>query len=431
MKGRTIQSTVLSLFVGLTAFAFIWLGLHQARANSPAGSEAQLGRPEDPVVVTGDELPLFDGQPIDEMVLYKFSSGSWAPIPFQIDERANDITGTYVVFEDGLLDANDELVFMAKDAGEMAGSSWPADMEAQQNPRYQIAASDPLSPANMGTAYLYRSTTLPASPDSYVDWNEGLQTVTTISYTAAFSPSSFVGLADLTVNGNGVDILDRQKIRITAFIISLNEEDLITLITPTISIPVVGPVRGVANGGAFNVSIYGSRLEFFVVFDTSSLPISIDDIRTSFDLKDSAVTGISNYYDSNGTAAAIDGLPDAVPGSPRFDWYQASGSVGGLVMAVPVLNTGGGSVTNYYKDDSAVDAGDTGDQQSYGDTGVFITNPGSEVELALVSYILPPGSTANVGQEYFDRATNPLTAATTAQLFGLDFPNYLPVILKP
>ena len=97
-------------------------------------------------------------------------------------------------------------------------------------------------------------------------------------------------------------------------------------------------------------------------------------------------------------------------------------------MAIPVLDPSGGTATNYYKDNSAVDAGDTGDQRSYGDTGVLIMNPGIEIELGLVSYILPPGSTDNVGQGYYERATNPLTTTTTAQFSNTI---YLPVIIKP
>lgn len=422
------------LIFAMLAVLILWLGLSSAGAEispSPTGSGSTLERPADPVIVPGADLPAFIGQPIDELVLYSFKADTWSPIPFQIDERANDITGTYVIFEDGLLDANDELVFMAGDAGGSAGFDWPEDDQARQNPRARITASDPLSPGDMGQAYLFHSTTLATTTTSYVDWDEALQTISTISYTAAFSPSSFIGLSDLSINGNGIDILDRQKIRIKSFILTFNEEDLSTLLTPTVSIPVVGPVRGVANGGAFNVSIYGARLEALVLFDTSLSPIAIDEFRTSLDLNDPAQTGISNYFDSNSTATTIDGSPDSVPSSPVLDWYQASGNPGGLVVAFPQIDAGGGTVMNYYKDDGAIDLGDTGDQRSYGDTGLIVTDPGSILTLSLVTYVLPPGTVNNVGADYFERISNPLSATTGTEFFNTDHRVYLPVILKP
>lgn len=408
------------VLLGLSLFAAVWFDLRDAGAGAlfpQTVSSSTLGRPEDPVVVAGANFSILISQPVDELALYAFDSGGWSPIPFQIDERANDITGTYVISEDGLLDANDELVFMAKDAGQLAGAGWPADVEAQQNVRYGIEARDPLDPGASGWAYLYRSTTLPADPTTYVHWDEPQQVATAVSYTASFSPSAFVGLADLTINGNPVDILDRQKTRVTAFILTFTEEDLIAFVTPTISIPVVGPIRGVANGGGFNLSIYGERFEFSIAFNTSALPLTIDNLRTSLDLNDPSLTGIANYYDSNGAMAKIDGSPDTVPAGPLMDWYQASGATGGLFVAFPTLNTGGGTASNYYKDDSQLDLADTGDGRSYGDTGLSVANPGNVIELSLVSYILPPGTVDNVGASYFERTTNPLTAVANAQFF--------------
>lgn len=421
------------LLLGLLAVLALWLGLNHAGAetnHTQASTGSTLGRSEDPIIIPGAEMPALIGWPIDELVLYSFEADSWSPIPFQIDERTNDITGTYVISEDGLLDANDELVFMAGDTGQLAGDNWPDDAEARQNQRVRIAASDPLSSGDMGWAYLFRSTTLSTTTTSYVDWDETLQTITAISYTAAFSPSAFVGLSDLTIHGNDVDILDRQKIRIRSGFITVNEEGLTAILTPTVSIPVVGPVRGVANGGAFNVSIYGARLEALVTFETSLSPLPIDEIRTSLDLNDPALTGITNFFDSNGTTATINGTPDAVPASPVFDWYQASGTSGGLVVAFPDVAAGGGTVTNYYKDNGATDQGDTGDLRSYGDTGLLVSDPGSSVALSLVTYVLPSGTLDNVGADYFQRTNNPLSATTATQFFGSN-QLYLPVMLKP
>lgn len=430
MKINRLKEILFACIGGTAVFLFLWLTFptnNQATA-APANT---LNRPEDPVIVAGADLPAFDGQPIDELKLYTFNGSSWSAVPFQIDERLNDITGTYTIFEDGLLDDNDELVFMAKDAGQIATTTdWPSDTQALANPRVEVEVNDPLSPADKGWAYLYRSTTLAIDPTSYITWNESLQTVTALSYTASFT-DTFVGLADVTVNGNGVDILDRQKTRVDTSIINLDEEDLAGLIDPTVTISVVGPVRGVDNSGALNISIYGTRFDSDVSFDTSISPIPVQSVRNSLDLNDPGTTGITNYFNSNGVSATIDGNNDVVGATPRVDWFQVSGAAGGMVAAFPVVDAGGGTVTNYYKDDDTIDPGDTGDQLSYGDSGLFISNPGTIINFTLVSLILPPNSTTSVGAEYYDRINNPLTTITTTQVFGevAEQKVYLPVVI--
>ena len=99
------------------------------KAQSPPVTGAAINRPQDPIIVTGANLSAHGGAPVNELVLYAYQAGAWTPIPFQIDERTNDITGTYVISDDGLLDANDELVFMAADTGDSVNnnSNWPND----------------------------------------------------------------------------------------------------------------------------------------------------------------------------------------------------------------------------------------------------------------------------------------------------------------
>jgi hypothetical protein len=100
------------------------------------------------------------------------------------------------------------------------------------------------------------------------------------------------------------------------------------------------------------------------------------------------------------------------------------------VLTVPGINPGGGTVSNYYQDNSAVDPTDTGDQLSFGDAGLRIDNPGLLIQLRLVTYILPPGTTTNVGAAYFSQVNNPLIATATIQRFGFNFDTFLPIILK-
>ncbi|HSD84235.1 MAG TPA: hypothetical protein VLG46_10265, partial [Anaerolineae bacterium] len=289
--------------------------------------------------------------------------------------------------------------------------------------RYAITVSDPLSASQQAWAYLYRSATLTRSNASYITWTYGIQTASALSYTAAFSPTRFVGLSDLFLNGGTGDVLDRQKIRLATFLGTLNEESIVTLLgAATITLPIAGPVRAVTNDGDLRAAFYGSRLDFDITFDFSGLPLTPSSVRTSFDWISPTLSGLTTYYDSNTPGGvAIDGVPDVVPTTPRINWFQINGGAagpGGLVMTIPRVDPHGGTATNYYKDDGADDANDTGDRRSYGDSGLRINGPFASpaaISFTLSAYILPLGSNSNVGAAYFARANNPLQASAAQQ----------------
>ncbi len=416
------------------ALAAVWLliaGLSAVRAQEKPQpipqAAAALDRPDDPVVITGTHFPGFAGVPLNQIVLYAHHGGDWAPIPFQVDEV--NISGTYVISDDGLLGGKDELVFMASDAGDSAASAdWPADSQARLNLRYAITVTDPLSPAQQAWAYLYRSPTLTHSQVSYITWTYATQTAATLSYTAAFSPTKFVGLSDLFINGRNVDILDRQKTRLGTILGALNEESIVSALgAATITLPAIGPIRATTNVGDLKAAFYRSSLEFRV---TVNSPIAVTSIRSSFDWISPTLSGINTYYDTNTPAGvAIDGVPDAIAATPPISWFQVNGGAagpGGLVMMFPSVNPGGGTVTNYYKDDGTLDSNDTGDQRSFGDAGLQVTcsifSPCTGTSFTIRAAILPPGSNTNVGSSYFARATHPLQASAAQESYPYVLP---------
>lgn len=423
----------------LASFLFIWFLVYnlqtvQATVNT-------LNRPQEPLVTNGYDYPSLVGSDIDELVLYRNNGGMWEPIPFQIDEVS--ITGTFVMSEDGVFDANDELVFMARDAGDMA-MDWPNDAEARLNPRYVLTATDPLDPAGIGWVYLYRSSTLARSTDSYITWDEPSETLTGISYTVGFDTENFFGIADVTVNGTPVDILDRQKIRGDVVVLffgseisrtTFTEETLLSFITQTVTIdfPALGPIRAASGADLFGFSFYGAKAELNLALpleDISIAPFTVahfEYFQTSFDLNDPAGTGLSpaTYYDSNSTTATIDGLSDAIPTFPPVDWTQIDGSLGGWVT-LQSINPANGTLTNYYLDDNTVDPDDTGDQQSYGDHGYRVDDPNGTVTIDQTLY-LQAGGIGNVGVTYQSWFENPLTYITSAELFDGNVAIYLPI----
>ena len=443
---RAVRKLLLSGVLALALLGLTIVGLNAAQAHEIRSSVPRAAltrdRVEDPVVITGSRFSALSGVPVNELVLYAYRGGDWLAVPFQIDEV--NISGTYVISDGGLLDANDELVLMAGDAGDSVNTAvWPADPQSRLYSRYAITVSDPLSASQQAWVYLYRSATLTRSQVSYVTWTQGLQTASALSYTAAFSPTSFLGLADLRTNGSIVDMLDRQKVRVEFLggLIKVNEEGLASLGPATLTLPITGPIRAATSEGALRAAFYRSRIDFEVQFDLTGLGvIQPDFIRTSFDWVSPTISGINTYYDSNTPAGvAIDGVPDPISSTPRLNWFQVNGGAagpGGLVMTVPRVDPRGGTVTNYYKDDNAVDVNDTGDQRSYGDSGLKID--GSFVSPAIISftltaYILPPGSSTNVGTVYFARATQPLQTEVASQCYapaGNCLRVYLPLVIR-
>ncbi len=422
MIAKTVRRLALSLGLGaaLAWFAVLGLGAVGAPAKtlSAPAAVAAINRLHDPVVVTGTNFPGFVGAPRSELALYAYRSGAWAPIPFQVDEV--NISGTYIISDGDLLDPNDELVFIAGDAGDsVSAATWPADPASRLHSRYAITVTDPLSPANQAWVYLYRSATLTRSGVNYITWTQATQTASAVSYTAAFSPTRFVGLADLFINGRNVDILNRQRTRAMAGLFSIDEESIVDFLGPvTVTLPAVGPVRAATSDGDLRSAFYGSRIEFDVSLSGTIQfpplpPISLDFIRTSFDWNNPITTGITTYYDSNTPGGVtIDGVPDVVSMTPPIDWAQVNGASngpGGVVLAIPYIDPNGGMVSNHY-----VDNGNIG---SYGDTGLRIDGPGRIISFTLAAFILPPGTSANIGAVYFDRITNPLTAAVAEQCF--------------
>lgn len=392
-----------------------------------------IQRPQDPVILSGADFPAFDGVAIAELALYRYQAGSWQPIPFQVDELT--VNNSYTTTEDGLLDSNDQLVFMAFSAGEVAAiTNWVNDVQAQSNPRFVITATDPLDPAGQGWAYLYRSSTLPHANNSYVSWDKSNQTITAISYTASFTPQQFLGLSSLSLNNNPADLLDRQKIRGQVSVLLFgqpisttifDEETILGLITQpvTITLPIVGPIRAVGGNETQGFAFYGSRIDLSLALDLSDVDIApftvlhFDFIRVSLDWNDPAGSGLSpaTYYNNNGIQVAIDGLPDNVPTSPPANWVQVSGAAGGLVT-VGDIDPANGTLQNYYKDQATPDPNDKGDNRSYGDAGFRLDDPNGLIAVNQLLYILP-GNSGNVGQLYQNLAANPITIETMIELY--------------
>jgi hypothetical protein len=112
-------------------------------ADAAGGST--LNRPEDPIVLTGANVPSLTGIAPHDLVAFRWD-GAWTQIPVQVDER--DVKTFTTVYNgavpssvtelfytdpntwtgpdsDPTLDANDEVAFMSNDAGGPSSSFSP------------------------------------------------------------------------------------------------------------------------------------------------------------------------------------------------------------------------------------------------------------------------------------------------------------------
>jgi len=401
-------------------------------------------RPLDPVIVTGSQLSSFYGVPLGDLFVYAYDGSTWTMVPFQFDEVNSQ--GSFVLPEDNVLDANDQLVFMAADLGGLATTyEWPDDADSKNHPRYEVHVTNPLHPAEEGWVYVYRSATLAPTFAPYVTWNGGSNSTIADTYIIGYAPANHLGLDSLQLNGYAGDVLDQSKFRLNGeclqegyweyFEVYEDSAEVIDSWSP----PVIrGPVR-VGGGSLDDYSwAYASMFEDRSTFAAGEEdPEDCEDIRytllrASEDWLNPAASGMApmGYFDSNTPAGVmIDGLYDSIPSTPFSPWRQVSGAKGSVVQVMDI-DAGAASVTNYYKDLNEEDPTDTGDKLSFGDAGFRVLNPADPVLMSTAHYVLHPFE-VNVGATYRENFTNPLQAAATAQDYFEPAPNALSFTYSP
>ncbi|RLC55927.1 MAG: hypothetical protein DRI80_16995 [Chloroflexota bacterium] len=424
MHIRILTRLIFPLFC-VTLFASSAVSPAAAAPNLPLGPDRATEIPDrtlDPVVVSGAQMPAFGNVPLDDLFVYVYDASdySWTQIPWQFDEVHD---GLYVALEDGKLDADDELAFMIADGGDMAPpGQWITDPASRNYPRYQIAVTDPLQPQNQEWVYVYRSPTLTRNVNTdYVDYNA--RVVTSDTYLLGLMEGNLIA-ERLELNNTGGDFLDRTKVRIAASGLSLTEDDLVFDPDSDAAWRLIhdGQVRTIVQFSAYEdgqlvvmLTLTNYRAMFLMhpSLDLSAYISTLDEFRFSADLTPAVVGG--TYYDANTTAGVtVDGTPDGVPATPLSSWNQVSHPTLGSIVQVIDSASLGGTQRTYYKDDDTVDPDDTGDQRSYADCGIHVTNSNANLAFDVWYYTLPAAQ-PNVGSTYADYAENPLQAEASEQ----------------
>jgi len=407
-----------------------------------------LDRKYDPVIVAANALSGFEssdfaGVAIGQIFAMTFDSSAegWQAIPFQIDER--DISGSYFTADQvSGFDLNDELVFMAADAGDSA-IGWLNNADSEQYQRFAIKITDPLSPDKKGWVYLYRSGTLSAQFDPYVQYipapstESPADTVVGVTYKiGAETAGGFFGFLSFPQVSN-LDILDRQKIRVGVSLsglpLSLSEEAFTFVQINRVE----GPVR---INKQLELSILGDTLAIPFQFFAYSADVGgdfeipeeltagavITQISQTFDLS-ALASGMQFFSNNNPTAISIDGSPDPdttlinteIDTLPGINWIQVTGDRGTLLNLVEISGIGEAQTLSYL-DDNANDPNDTGDQMHYGDAGLEVT--GEDIEgsfpLGLKSFFLEPNQPSSVGAQLAEFEKNPLTVQSSLEDFN-------------
>jgi len=417
------------LFRGLVASCVIFGFLLQltfspfAQASLPLAFS--LSRGLDPVVITGDHLFDWDSVSLDHLFLYAYrqSSDTWEQIPWQFDEKH---AGVYVSAEDGELDADDELAFMARDCGDQAqASQWIADANARGHKRYEITVTDPLHAGERCWVYLYRSTTLHKTiARDYVSYGD--HTAASDVYRLTLEAHKLIA-ADLTFFDSAADILDRTKVRRRIGSISLTEdEDALVGDDPRSDWYGIrdGNVRTITQFVSYDADTgqeylfltllnYRDVFQEHVTYDLSSVVPTLDEFRYSADLT-SAMAG-GTYYDANtASGVPVDGHADAVAATPFSPWNQVSHPTLGTIVQIIDPASLGGTQKTYYKDDGSYDNADTGDHRSYADHGMLVLGGSANLDFYVWYYVLSAGQ-PNVGATYANAAMHPLRAQTVSQ----------------
>ena len=399
-------------------------------------------RPAEPVVLAGSDIPEFAGVPVTEMRLMALIEGGWVPVPVQIDEKGVD--GSFFSADDGLWDANDQLVFQPQQGGLSASIvQWVEDGQARQNPRLCVEITDPVH-GGQRWVYLYRSATLaPFDGPPLVDYDAGEDLISGQNYQIGFDPNSRIWNRLFFMDGLGVtaDLFDREKLRIRATVpiigtVNLNEED----VDPLQILTLAGPVRIIRLvEGEISLLLttipFDSERHFYRSFfeipggGTFQIPdgIGLESVRISTDFSQQALGG--TVTDPNNTPLGVDGIPDAAvqtaisPAQQAQYWYAFEFMGFQLIQGGQFANLAT-DVRFYYHDDdtggSADGTPDTGDGQSFGDSGVWLQDfQAGEAMLALNTYIDADGSLS--GPLVAGYLTEPLSVNVVQQQFADSF----------
>jgi hypothetical protein len=472
MQIRTRRRTALVLAALLTAVLTGWTSGSSSVQQAPSGST--LNRPIDPVVLTGQQLSGLVGTQPNRIVAFATAGSGWAQIPVQVDERkdttmaavynlpttqtfyGSSINVPVKVYADpntftgadtnAAFDADDEIAFMAHDAGGPRGDrAAPAGTTGQA---IEVKLTEPGATDQVGYVYLFTSSGSldPGAGERYVNYefrlnsgdykttfnrtngpNPENSTVTGATYSTHFSDRWLQDELRLTRGGSPtVDLIDRVKYDIQLLCArnenTFNDEEGAFVINKS------GPVRAIRSivGSNSGPNTQNTQIFYESAVDTiTDLRVhAIPNVGAHLDFS-SGAQGMTYRNPRVPNGVAIDGQPDTIPaGTPT--WWTFLGNQGGLGMAVKIDQNVTQPPVTWYEDDATPTTTQcTGDSQAIGDSGAWFnqwincTDPGTgcngrlHTELRIVA--AASGVSAAELQRQTEHHLRPLEVAVNGQ----------------
>lgn len=328
-----------------------------------------LSRMDDSVVVRGEKLKRNLNNEIARFSLFAYVEGKFQPIPFQVDEINPD--GEWVLTQvlpeakksvkperdddNGSLDGNDELAFMARDAGDRVSfNGLPAGVEAID----EITLQDPV---DNGRAWVYLMSfreNPPLSKKDYVEYKLPENQVVARNHVFGFNPRMSSIAPSLVSMQGSPNLIYRMKIRFSTKLMEIpfgfDENNLVS----ELSLYKDGPIRvvrrirssiqftrlfrmpSVAVENIFydNSMVIPVRIKIPISLKSFSGLISYTRVRGSADLRNTH--GGKIKADTDPRWMNVDGKMDEVEKSIQWEgstWFLTSGPEGAFIIRM-ILN---------------------------------------------------------------------------------------------
>jgi uncharacterized repeat protein (TIGR01451 family) len=454
MKRKTAAVFLMGLIINLSMLNLVFAPILDEESVHPlVGGEGveplgtmewkTLGSTWEPVVVEANQLLDIIGTPVNstdvfsqdnDILVYAWdgSSETWKQIPFQVDER-NSSTGSYGVNNsNGVMDGQDEIVFMAQDAGDRASlDEWVVGCDA---PRYEVEIVDP-DTSDKAWAYIYKSLKIEADfTEDYVRFNTTANDVFTEYYTMGFRDGFGMVMDYLNITeaygGDGEDLIDTLQTEAVVtymgfpFIIDENyfaedftlKKDGYVRALGVVSWHLYENLIEVVVDSYFNFTwkFYPKHvnstgyIDIFVQGNvTVDISMALDHISTSIPM---------DYRDLSGNTAVINGVMDDSITDFKFQgWWEVSSPHGGYVCVwnIDLLS----EFKNLrFEDNATMPDHLNAELGAYGKTyGYWINISHEQIGFGNISFFPLPSNVKGVAEAFSYNVTNPLLIIATSQ----------------
>lgn len=327
----------------------------------------------EPIVMAGENIPVLTGEDVQAIRLYAINTaGKLHPIPFQIDEKISklrpniegealfDMSKPKYVLDgdedkDKSFDKDDELVFMAFDAGIKADEG---SINLGQKKFVEIAV---MPEASSVTLYAYALVFDGAPPEysstKYVSYYASTDTVQSDKYRVGYPELNALNFDEIAIpqsnNGNNEDFIDAFKSRVLISIMwnvlmySLDDNDAINNLVgvKTGPIRIIRRVDAQIEGYMFVIKKFKINQIYYRDFFQMNIGTSsgwngpkgsfVADISWTVDLNEKA-RGMKFINSENPNPVTIDGILSEDEKSMSYgpwDWNAVTGDPGTMIMS--------------------------------------------------------------------------------------------------